>query len=145
LTCYLWNGKKIIMSLQSSNILQIIYIKHCHFFINCGPLSWFCIFENFTHLTYFDKNISKISLLEFENFNSKISCFTPTFTEIFQFRNHSGWKIEIFSVTLVPIDTRQFPQSTIFHRNFSVSKQFWLKNWIFYFHFSSHWYPSIPT
>jgi len=25
--------KKIIMCLQSSNILQIMYIKHCHFFL----------------------------------------------------------------------------------------------------------------
>jgi hypothetical protein len=108
------------------------------------------------------------------------SHIVATLTEIFQFRNHSGWKIEIFSftlvpidawlflqstnfhwnfsvlkpfwlkieifsVTLVPIDTCQFPQSTIFHWNISVSKQFWLKNWNFQFHFSSHWYPSIPT
>jgi len=61
--------KKIIMAVQSCDKLQNIYIKHSHFYE-------IEIFENFTHVTYFRKNISKILLLEFENFNSKISCFT---------------------------------------------------------------------
>jgi len=68
-----------------------------------------------------------------------------TFTEIFQIQKNFGWKIEIFSVTLVPIDARQFPQSTNFHWNFSVSKPFWLKNWNFQFHISSHWCLTIPA
>jgi len=38
-----------------------------------------------------------------------------TFTEIFQFQKFFCWKIEIFSFTLVPIDARQFPQSTNIH------------------------------
>ena len=62
------------------------------------------IFENFTGLTFFCKNISKISMSKFENFISKISCFaetlhTYTVRRMVQSLVYSGlsqsWKIQL--------------------------------------------------